>query len=435
VSSTSDDTYRRILSVTSDVMIDEGIDTLKVADVAERCGVSEATVYYYFADRAHLIAAAAIDEIERYAVHAYEAYRHFAETATDLADAQAMNVQFLLAEDTDRRIRARWNFIQVSSRASSDQLVSILLNRSVDRIWTMMEHLYGRMTARGWVRPGLDVDALIPYLMAEIMCTALDSVRFGSAAAAAEAAVGTPLTDHLPKLRRALARSVAVQQHDAWEVFDSAKGTPITRSERTTVQPDTVSPRAAVTRSRILDAARSEILEMGPLEFHLRAVAERAGVSVATLYKYFPSREALLHSAADVQALETFAIIIETVRDRLPTTTETIDAATAEVDERIVALMRHDGVKDLRWQMIQAMTVGRRTIAVDGGGAGSGADPSGLSPELAPLLADPRFRDLWSITILAMAITDLGLRPAPSIEVQEATFLHVCRWILGDHDG
>jgi len=80
-------------------------------------------------------------------------------------------------------------------------------------------------------------------------------------------------------------------------------------------------------------------------------------------------------------------------------------------------LMRHDGVRELRWQMIEAMTVGRRTI----------------SPDLAPLLADPRFRDLWSVNLLAMAIMDLDLRPAPSIEVQEATFLHVYDWMMRDH--
>jgi AcrR family transcriptional regulator len=152
-------------------------------------------------------------------------------------------------------------------------------------------------------------------------------------------------------------------------------------------------------------------------------VAERAGVSVSTIYKHFPSREALLHTAGDAQVLDIFTVILDTIRDR----SAEVDAdagvgAGAEVGatdarELLEDLMRHDGVRELRWQMIEAMAVGRRTI----------------SPGLAPLLADPRFRDLWSVSVLAMAVSDLDLRPAPSIEAQEATFVHVYDWMMRDH--
>ena len=88
--------------------------------------------------------------------------------------------------------------------------------------------------------------------------------------------------------------------------------------------------------------------------------------------------------------------------------------------------------------MIEAMAIGRRTIDI-GQGDDQGDDPArdqgaaGISPELAPLLGDPRFLDLWSVTTLAMAISDLDLRPAPSVESQEATFVHVYDWIMRDH--
>jgi len=421
VSSRPDDILTQILMVTANLAIDEGIDAVKVSDVADACGVSEATVYYHFVDRAHLISAAVITEYQQHATWVYDSCAHNAEVATDLADFQRLNVEFLLAEDTARRIRSRWNFTQVASRAHADLVISMMVNRCVDAIWTSIEGVFSRTGRRGWNRPELDTDALIPYLMAEVICTALDSVKFGSADDAV--AAFSPI-DELPKLRPALARSVAIEQNAVWDSFEDMKAGTVTNHAAGKPRPAIASPRAAATRRRILDAARAEIIEVGTLQFHLRAVAERAGVSVSTIYKHFSSREALLHSAGDAQVVDIFNTILDTIRDRngggvdgggVGSDGARVDATDAR--RLFEDLMRHDGVRELRWQMIEAMTVGRRTI----------------SPELAPLLADPRFRDLWSVNLLAMAIMDLDLRPEPSIEVQEATFLHVYDWMMRDH--
>jgi AcrR family transcriptional regulator len=420
VSSRPDDILTQILMVTANLAIDEGIDAVKVSDVADACGVSEATVYYHFVDRAHLISAAVITEYQQHATWVYDSCAHNAEVATDLADFQRLNVEFLLAEDTARRIRSRWNFTQVASRAHADLVISMMVNRCVDAIWTSMEGVFNRTGRRGWNRPELDTDALIPYLMAEVICTALDSVKFGSAD---DAVADFSPIDELPKLRRALARSVAIEQHGVWDSFEEMKASTATNHAAGKPRPAVASPRAAATRRRILDAARAEIIKVGTLQFHLRAVAERADVSVSTIYKHFSSREALLYSAGDAQVVDIFNTILDTIRNRNGDGVDGVDggdgARADAIDARrlLEDLMRHDGVRELRWQMIEAMTIGRRTI----------------SPELAPLLADPRFRDLWSVNLLAMAIMDLDLRPAPLIEVQEATFLHVYDWMMRDH--
>ena len=424
-----DDTLRQILTVTSDLAIDEGIDAVKVSDVADACGVSEATVYYHFVDRAHLVAAAVLTEFEQYATTSYDTNARNAALADDLADFQRRNVEFMFAQDTARRVRCRWNFTQVACRAKSDVVISMMVNQCVDAIWSSMERVFVQMAARSWIRPGLDTDALIPYLMAELLCNGLDGANFDSADAAA--AAFSP-GDGLPRLRRALPRSVPIAQHGAWDFYDAAKA----RRTRAETGPSAdemsgvntgrpaPSPRASSTRRRILDAARAEIIEVGVLQFHLRAVAERAGVSVSTIYKHFPSREALLHIAGDAQVFDTFNAIVETISSRKADAgtgrggdEESAGDAATRARELIADLRRHDGVRELRWQMIEAMAVRHQWI----------------SPELAPLLDDPRFRNLWSITMLAMAISDLDLRPKPSVEAQEATFLHVYEWIMGDH--
>lgn len=57
--------------------------------------------------------------------------------------------------------------------------------------------------------------------------------------------------------------------------------------------------RAAVTVDIILEAA-AQLLERDGLEgFTTNAVAERAGVSIGALYRYFPNKRALVHALAE----------------------------------------------------------------------------------------------------------------------------------------
>jgi AcrR family transcriptional regulator len=54
---------------------------------------------------------------------------------------------------------------------------------------------------------------------------------------------------------------------------------------------------AAVNRMRLLHAAREATLAAGP-DVAAREIAERAGLGVSTLYRHFPTREALYTESA-----------------------------------------------------------------------------------------------------------------------------------------
>jgi AcrR family transcriptional regulator len=53
------------------------------------------------------------------------------------------------------------------------------------------------------------------------------------------------------------------------------------------------------TREAILDGLGEQLAESGLRDFSIPKVAKRAGVSVRTVYRYFPTREALLDSLDD----------------------------------------------------------------------------------------------------------------------------------------
>ncbi|MBM7059878.1 TetR/AcrR family transcriptional regulator [Pseudomonas sp. UL073] len=59
-----------------------------------------------------------------------------------------------------------------------------------------------------------------------------------------------------------------------------------------------LSPKALKTRASLLEAARSELLEQGG-GLEVSRVAERAGVSVGLIYRYFNSRAGLLAAVAE----------------------------------------------------------------------------------------------------------------------------------------
>ena len=56
--------------------------------------------------------------------------------------------------------------------------------------------------------------------------------------------------------------------------------------------------RSQVTYDSILQAAIQILERSGPDALNTNAIAERAGVSIGTLYQYFPDREAILLAAA-----------------------------------------------------------------------------------------------------------------------------------------
>jgi len=63
----------------------------------------------------------------------------------------------------------------------------------------------------------------------------------------------------------------------------------------------------AATRHRIVAAVADLVTEEHPATISVPAVARRAGVSVATVYRYFPNKEELLDAGAEIGSEKTMA--------------------------------------------------------------------------------------------------------------------------------
>ena len=74
--------------------------------------------------------------------------------------------------------------------------------------------------------------------------------------------------------------------------------TPVTYSSSSSIRVEPVQARSAARVGALLDAACATMHEVGYEQLTTAMVAERAGASIGTVYRYFPDRVAVLQAVA-----------------------------------------------------------------------------------------------------------------------------------------
>lgn len=170
------------------------------------------------------------------------------------------------------------------------------------------------------------------------------------------------------------------------------------------------------TRQRIVRAVADLVAEAHPASISVPAVAARAGVGVATVYRYFPTKEALLDASAMVlggdskltsldQMPTTFAEAASVLPDQFAAIARQISLAQNQLASPLGRELRR-----VRWQAKQAaMTTALR---------GSGIDPASPEGERLAAVAD----------VLTSSTAVLELHDKAGIPIDEAA-AHVL-WAL-----
>ena len=96
--------------------------------------------------------------------------------------------------------------------------------------------------------------------------------------------------------------------------------------------------RSKATVDAVLEAAARVLEERGLAGFNTNAVAERAGVSIGSLYQYFPSKDAILLALME-RSLTLFSETLSAAIDRAPG--ESLGARTSRVHAAHEGLMTH----------------------------------------------------------------------------------------------
>ena len=165
---------------------------------------------------------------------------------------------------------------------------------------------------------------------------------------------------------------------------------------------DAASPLRADARHNrdLLITAARELFSARGIEVPLSAVARRAGVSPATLYRRFPTRDSLVSAVFAEQLAECEAVLARAVADedpwrglvRLLTTVTTMQARSRGFSAALVT--RHPGVLDLE-------AAGRRADQQVAGLVRRARDAGGLRPDF----------DHTDVYLLLLAVDSLAAQP------------------------
>lgn len=112
------------------------------------------------------------------------------------------------------------------------------------------------------------------------------------------------------------------------------------RDQRLRPRKEPVQTRGHETRARILEAARRVFASRGYAAGTTNHIAQRAGLSVGSLYQYFPNKDAILVELMDAHIDEGTARLLEVVEEvlarhtpGLPPLEELVDAAVGAMIE------------------------------------------------------------------------------------------------------
>ena len=72
-----------------------------------------------------------------------------------------------------------------------------------------------------------------------------------------------------------------------------------------------VQKRSGATVAAIFEATLQVLVKLGPARLTTTAVAARAGVSVGTLYQYFPNKQVLLHAVLEHHLNEVLTVMLQ----------------------------------------------------------------------------------------------------------------------------
>ena len=187
-----------------------------------------------------------------------------------------------------------------------------------------------------------------------------------------------------------------------------------------------VQARSEATVSALFDASIQVLLAVGYRRFTTTRVAERAGVSVGSLYQYFPNRPALITSVIERYLEGLRATIEQHCRDLRGST----------LDQLVRGLV--DAVIAAKWEHIEVSRALHEPFADIGGTQlvnASAVKTAGSIAEVLRSCADASFRDVDRLALLIVISCSSLLQAAITDQTgaigREALRAHMRAMVLG----
>jgi AcrR family transcriptional regulator len=187
-----------------------------------------------------------------------------------------------------------------------------------------------------------------------------------------------------------------------------------------------VQARSEATVSALFEASIQVLLGVGYRRFTTTRVAERAGVSVGSLYQYFPNRQALITAVIERYLTGLRATIEQHCRE----------LRGRPLDRQVTGLV--EAVIAAKWEHIEVSRALHEPLADIGGAElvrGSAVKAAAAVAEVLRSCADASFRDVDRLALLIVIACSSLLQAAITDQTgaldREALRVHMCAMVLG----
>jgi AcrR family transcriptional regulator len=187
-----------------------------------------------------------------------------------------------------------------------------------------------------------------------------------------------------------------------------------------------VQARSEATVSALFEASIQVLLGVGYRRFTTTRVAERAGVSVGSLYQYFPNRQALITAVIERYLAGLRATIEQHCRE----------LRGRPLDRQVTGLV--EAVIAAKWEHIEVSRALHEPLADIGGAElvrGSAVKAAAAVAEVLRSCADASFRDVDRLALLIVIACSSLLQAAITDQTgaldREALRVHMCAMVLG----
>ncbi len=160
------DSRGELIDAALDIILNKGVDALRVDDVCEQVGVTKGSLYWHFNDREGLIQAALLEQLYRLADEQLAVLGGAIDSASSTDDYLAKVVEALINPFDSEEVHQRWQRLEIIVASRRDETLMAMMSDVQRRQQKYMTDAMEKASERRLLRPDADPKAVAAVLTA-----------------------------------------------------------------------------------------------------------------------------------------------------------------------------------------------------------------------------------------------------------------------------
>lgn len=158
------DSRKELIDVAIDIILESGIDALRIEDVCERVGVSKGSLYWHFGDRNGLIREAMLEHMYRMGEEQLSALNDAVDSFTSRNDYLAKIYTALVDPFDKSQVETRWQRLELIAGSRRDEMLSSIMSEIQQRHHRYLSEIMAKASEQGVLRSDVDPKAVAAML-------------------------------------------------------------------------------------------------------------------------------------------------------------------------------------------------------------------------------------------------------------------------------